>query len=152
MKDRISEIMRSEEMNSGKFAEEIGVQASSISHIMSGRNNPSLDIVSKILERFRGVNAEWLLMGKGNMYKTQNGASKEVIETPLNLFDNTTELLDNKIDESIINSSDASILKSNTIVSSNDLYNSILPTTNNKKIEKIIIFYADKSFDIYEEN
>ena len=70
MKDRISKLLKSEGMTAAKLADEIGVQASGISHILSGRNNPSTDFIVKLLERFRGINAEWLLMGKGNMYKT----------------------------------------------------------------------------------
>jgi transcriptional regulator with XRE-family HTH domain len=70
MKDRIAKLLKSEGMTAAKLADEIGVQASGISHILSGRNNPSTDFIVKLLERFRGINAEWLLMGKGNMYKT----------------------------------------------------------------------------------
>jgi len=56
-------------ISASKFADEIGVQRSSISHILSGRNNPSLDVVQKILKRFPDINPEWLLAGKGPMIK-----------------------------------------------------------------------------------
>ncbi len=69
MKDRIQKILRDESISSSKFADEIGVQRSSISHILSGRNRPSLDFVQKILSRYRNISAEWLLFGRGEMYK-----------------------------------------------------------------------------------
>ncbi|QFZ55893.1 helix-turn-helix transcriptional regulator [Oceanihabitans sp. IOP_32] len=52
--------------SASSFAEEIGVQRSSISHILSGRNKPSLDFVLKILASFPEVELYWLLNGKGH--------------------------------------------------------------------------------------
>lgn len=69
MKDRIIEFLRTENKSSSLFAEEIGVQPSGISHILSGRNNPSLEFVLKMLNRYKYLSAEWLLFGKGPMYK-----------------------------------------------------------------------------------
>lgn len=48
------------------FAEKIGVQRSSISHILSGRNKPSLDFVMKVIHSYPEVELYWLLNGKGN--------------------------------------------------------------------------------------
>ncbi len=70
MKDRINKIMETEGLSPAKFADEIGVQRSSISHILSGRNKPSYDFIIKIMNRFSGINAEWLLTGKGPMIKS----------------------------------------------------------------------------------
>ena len=71
MKDRIIGFLRAENKTSAQFAEEIGVQPSGISHILSGRNNPSLDFVLKMLEKYKFLSTEWLLFGTGNMYKEQ---------------------------------------------------------------------------------
>ena len=68
MVDRIKEILESEGFSYGSFADEIGVQRSSISHKLSGRNNPSLDFIIKTLHRLPKINAEWLLLGNGNMF------------------------------------------------------------------------------------
>jgi len=54
------------EESASSFAEKIGVQRSSISHILSGRNKPSLDFVLKVLSSFPEVELYWLLNGKGN--------------------------------------------------------------------------------------
>ena len=68
MKERILEFLRIENRSSAQFAEEIGVQPSSISHIISGRNNPSLDFVIKMLTKYPDISSDWLLFGKGQMY------------------------------------------------------------------------------------
>jgi transcriptional regulator with XRE-family HTH domain len=69
MKERILEFLRKENKTSAQFAEEINVQPSGISHILSGRNNPSLDFVIKMLEKYSFLSTDWLLFGKGSMYK-----------------------------------------------------------------------------------
>ena len=69
MKERILEFLKNENKTSAQFAEEIGVQPSGISHIISGRNNPSLDFVIKMLEKYSFLSADWLIFGKGSMYK-----------------------------------------------------------------------------------
>jgi transcriptional regulator with XRE-family HTH domain len=69
MKERLLEFLRNENKSSAQLAEEIGVQASGISHILSGRNNPSLDFVLKMLEKYQFLSTDWLLFGKGSMYK-----------------------------------------------------------------------------------
>lgn len=70
MKDRIQAFLQNENKSYAQFADEIGVQASGISHILSGRNNPSLDFVIKMLHRYSSLSAEWLLFGRGPMYNT----------------------------------------------------------------------------------
>jgi len=72
MKERILEFLRAENKTSAQFAEEIGVQPSGISHILSGRNKPSLDFVLKMLEKYKYIAPEWLLFGKGKMYREQS--------------------------------------------------------------------------------
>ncbi|MCI0522639.1 MAG: helix-turn-helix domain-containing protein [Bacteroidales bacterium] len=69
MKERILAFLQSENKSYAQFAEEIGVQPSGISHILSGRNNPSLDFVVKMLHKYTSLSAEWLLFGRGAMYK-----------------------------------------------------------------------------------
>jgi transcriptional regulator with XRE-family HTH domain len=69
MKERIIEFLRSENKTSAQFAEEIGVQPSGISHIISGRNNPSLDFILKMLVKYPSLSSDWLLFGKGDMLR-----------------------------------------------------------------------------------
>ncbi|MCD2258974.1 helix-turn-helix domain-containing protein [Psychroserpens luteolus] len=65
--------------SASSFAEKIGVQRSSISHILSGRNKPSLDFVLKVLSSFPEVELYWLMNGKGNFPSKKNKASSHPI-------------------------------------------------------------------------
>lgn len=71
LRDRILGFLKKENKTSAQFAEEIGVQPSGISHILSGRNNPSLDFIIKMLEKYPYLSSEWLLFGRGPMDKDQ---------------------------------------------------------------------------------
>ena len=65
MKERIEEIMIEAKVTSSQFAKIIGVKQASLSHILTGRNNPSLDVIMKINQAYPGIHLEWLLYGKG---------------------------------------------------------------------------------------
>jgi transcriptional regulator with XRE-family HTH domain len=65
--DRIRKLMELEGLSASAFADQIQVQRSSISHIMAGRNKPSLDFIEKILSAFPEVQAQWLITGTGPM-------------------------------------------------------------------------------------
>jgi len=79
MKERLQDLLKLEQLSPSRFADLIGVQRSSVSHIISGRNKPSFDFLQKTLKAFPGLSAEWLLMGKGNMY-TQQEVMKELFQ------------------------------------------------------------------------
>lgn len=72
MIDRINLIMRAKNITASQFADEINIQRSGMSHIMSGRNKPSLDFVMRVLNRYPEIDTNWLLFGKGEMYKSAN--------------------------------------------------------------------------------
>lgn len=67
---RLEKVIQYYGLSAASFAEKVGVQRSSISHILSGRNKPSLDFVLKILSSFPEVDLYWLLNGKGTFPKT----------------------------------------------------------------------------------
>jgi transcriptional regulator with XRE-family HTH domain len=68
MKERLIQLLDLEQLSPSKFADIIGVQRSSISHVISGRNKPSFDFLQKTLKAFPGLNASWLMLGEGSMY------------------------------------------------------------------------------------
>lgn len=72
---RLQKVIDFYDETASSFAEKIGVQRSSISHILSGRNKPSLDFVMKILQAYPDVELYWLLNGKGNFPKSDNSPS-----------------------------------------------------------------------------
>lgn len=66
---RLEKILEYYSLSASAFADKIGVQRSSLSHLLSGRNKPSLDFILKILDVFPEVDLYWILNGKGNFPK-----------------------------------------------------------------------------------
>ncbi len=62
--DRIKMVMKMNQLNAASFADRIGVQRSNVSHVLTGRNKPSLDFIEKMLIQFPKVNASWLISGQ----------------------------------------------------------------------------------------
>ena len=140
MKERLSKIIAAEGLTSSLLAEELGVQRSGISHILSGRNLPSFDFLLKLLERFPKLNAEWLITGQGSMYKTPDEDSAELF-SPIEKMPLSPTLPELQIDLSRTEN-DIKIFPDDT--SKN------LPRREDKKqIEKMFIFYTDKTFASY---
>ncbi|OBX24157.1 MULTISPECIES: helix-turn-helix domain-containing protein [Bizionia] len=121
---RLEKVIKFHDETASSFAEKIGVQRSSISHILSGRNKPSLDFVMKVLEAFPDVELYWLLNGKGTFPKSET----KIMETPTP----SPSLVSNKNSEKTANQ----ILE--------DL--KTLPSNSSKEIDRIVIFYKDGTF------
>ena len=137
MKNRILEFLRVENKTSAQFAEEIGVQPSGISHIISGRNKPSLDFVLKMLERYKYINPEWLLFGKGKMYREQS------------LPDLFSQIQEQDQEQDSARNRDISVEKV-TLNDTSRLENSKLHDDTAKlSVEKIVWFYNNNSFREY---
>ena len=134
MKDRIEKIIRDEGISSSKFADELGIQRSSISHILSGRNKPSLDVFQRILRKYPNINSDWLILGIGNMYKDSKTIEQKDI---------FSEIQEEKKQEVQIPVESKEIPVKTDILGFDTVKSS-------KEIEKIIIFYSDKTFDIYK--
>lgn len=77
MKDRIIQIMRSTGLSNADFAEKIGISTSSLSHIFSGRNNPSLDMVKRLHKSFPDISLNWIMYGEGEMYEAEKEKEKD---------------------------------------------------------------------------
>ncbi|AUC81332.1 helix-turn-helix transcriptional regulator [Lacinutrix sp. Bg11-31] len=117
--------------SASSFAEKISVQRSSISHILSGRNKPSLEFVLKVLSSFPEVELYWLMNGKGNFPSDKNEEQKvEQKPKPEN---------EDLFSESQTKKNPTEISEVKQI------------TSNSKKeIDRIIIFYKDGSFSNFE--
>ncbi len=77
MQTRIKQILEKEGVTAARFADNIGVQRSSISHLVSGRNNPSLEFIQKVLNFYNNINPDWLILGEGTMYRRKNTPEKQ---------------------------------------------------------------------------
>ena len=92
IKDRIRMIMEREKVPPRVFAETIGVQQSTLSHILNDRNKPSLEVVMKVHQKYDYVNLEWLLYGEGEMMvsEEETSFSSSFDENPVNPSKETT--------------------------------------------------------------
>jgi transcriptional regulator with XRE-family HTH domain len=169
MKERIRTLMTALNFNAGQFADEIGIQKSGMSHILTGRNNPSLDFIQKLLERFPDVNLEWLIMGKGSIYKDSKGefqghkeADSKPFEIEPDLFSgiNRNEITDNQYVTAKISESKPveNPLKRNEPEPNKDQSKEIssnpedrhpgegVPVGMEKSVHRIVFFYSDNTF------
>ncbi|MFY0481044.1 helix-turn-helix domain-containing protein [Flavobacterium sp. PLA-1-15] len=134
---RLEILMEHLGMNASSFADKIGVQRSSISHLLSGRNKPSLDFVMKILDIFPDVNLYWILNGKGNLLKGE--VDYEATLETKNEDDHTPILSSNSSEEKNIEKK----------IEVENLKSKVSEFQNLKKdsdIFKIVFFYKDGSF------
>lgn len=126
---RLQRIMNYYDLNASALADSLGVLRSSISHLLSERNKPSLDFVLKIVDKYPEVDLYWLLYGKGTFPKEEKKAAPTSLPTEIpfpqaNILENST--------------------KETPLATE-------LPVKKEKKqIQKIIFFYEDNSFEIFE--
>lgn len=85
-REKLIKIMQTEGLNAKQFAAEIGVGAGTISNILNGRNNPSHEVMQKVLRRFENISADWLVVDRGPMYRPAPAAPVGEQTTPT-LFD-----------------------------------------------------------------
>ena len=75
MENRIQKIIDEKGISLNAFAQEIGVNRSTISHILTGRNKPSVEVLQKILKRFPSLSPDWLLLGNGGMHAKKESST-----------------------------------------------------------------------------
>lgn len=130
-------------LNASSFAERIHVGRSSISHILSGRNKPSLDFVINTVKEFPEVDLYWLLNGKGTYPKTEQTT--------------TTALSSNSSSENVKGSSVSNKVKEDKNDTSKNLFSPVQLKDNlnetqikkRKNIQKVILIYDDGSFEYF---
>jgi len=157
-KERIEKIMQLEEMNSAVFAAEIGIQGSTLSHILNGRNNPSLDVLKKILNRFRTVSSDWLILGVGSMYRSEKQSQTptlfDLIDESASKSANSEPKIEEKnIPQSLFIQQKTSPILENVSATPQE---SIIPVniplveSATKAVRKIIVYYNDNTFQEFE--
>jgi transcriptional regulator with XRE-family HTH domain len=143
MKERIIELIEYYGLSSSQFAAEIGIQRSAMSHILSGRNKPSLDFVLKVLDRFSEIDTEWLLFGKGQMLRNKNAKENIVTEDLFSKDEDNKGISENKKvenEEKVDLLADMNQKKSSGTEVTEDV----------RSIDKIVFFYKNGKFKVYE--
>jgi transcriptional regulator with XRE-family HTH domain len=149
---KIELLIQAKKLSASQFADTLGIPRSSISHILSGRNKPSLDVVQKILIAFPEIPAEELLDDKRDLSITVS--APKVTSTPTSVTPSLFDAVIPSASESPKNS-----LAEQTIVQSNlrrpresnpkAVVTAVAPATTAhlaKKIERVLIFYTDGTF------
>lgn len=135
IKDRLAHILRAKNLSASQFAELMEIQPSNVSHLLNGRNNPSLDFLIKLKELFPEYSFDWIIMGKKPITINE--------PTPLSSDENQIKFEENVEDEEskeVIQEIDPMEIDENTNF-----------VRRNGKIEKMILVYADKTFEILEK-
>lgn len=157
MNNRIKEIIASEHLSDGEFADLVGIKRSTLSHCLSGRNDVSKDIITKIHNAYPYISINWLMFGEGdsgissknslttnlfNSFEYSNTESNVDSEygkdLPLNIPINHPQKTDNQV--------------STTEIVAKNISSEIEKIVyKEKKIEKIMVFYSDNTFEVFEK-
>ena len=145
MKDRIKKIMDSEDLSAARFADRLEINRAVVSHILNGRNNPSLDVVTKILSEMNYINPDWLLQGVGSMYKDGYRRKEEIDRS---LF--STEAINAEDDTDKTEYAEEKSLKNaEKAVKSTDSEGVSPVSVNDRKVKQIIVYYDDNTFETF---
>jgi len=144
MNSRLQRFLDAENITQSQLAEKLGVAKASISHILAGRNKPGFDFIQSMAQCYPDMNLDWLIAGKGKMYKSQTTApvtqrpeepqisaqgrtSGQLFDTQEpGLFPNETESVDNKPQKEQVSPAES--------------------TPAPPRISKILVFYDNGTF------
>lgn len=153
MEARIRKFIEYKGISPSELADAIGVQRSNVTHVLKGRNKPSFQFIEKLLQIYPEINAKWLLLGEGKMIE---GTTK-----PATLFDAVTK----PASDPIISEKRSEVAEINNLFSQkspepvlpppviekekleNELYDSFFGSE--KPIERLIVFFKDQTFKVY---
>ena len=157
MNNRIKEIIASENLSDGEFADLVGIKRSTLSHCLNGRNDVSKDIITKIHKAYPYISINWLMFGEGDSgLSSKSYSSSNLFDSFENSEGDSTddgkyvkdfELNTPKIDTQSINKQQDNINK-NVFVDVSQIANL---SVSEKKIEKIMVFYSDSTFEVFEK-
>jgi transcriptional regulator with XRE-family HTH domain len=135
-------------LNASSFADKIGVQRSSLSHLLSGRNKPSLDFILKILDVYPDIDLYWILNGTGSFPKNMHAENldkpletipKQISPTPINSEINSEDLFAEAKNANLTNVFEVKQTKKETTIEE----------SISGEIEKIVFFYKNGTFKVF---
>ena len=126
MNKRLQQFLSAENISQSQFAEIIGVAKASVSHIVAGRNKPGFDFIESMARHFPKLNLEWLVSGRGRMYKDF------AAEIPYDSMESERNL----------DSQEEKIVSNNTESAENQ--------DDKPRITKVVIFYDNGTFKEFQ--
>ena len=122
-RERIEKVKDALGLTARQFAAEIRVQPGTISNMMAGRNNPSLEVMKRIMERYPTLNPEWLIAGRGEIWRTEPGKEP-------GLFDGIAPEARNKVVRAAAQKEEPQVI-----------------AAPQKKIGRIVVYYTDGTYE-----
>jgi plasmid maintenance system antidote protein VapI len=157
MNNRIKEIISSEHLSDGEFADIVGIKRSTLSHCLNGRNDVSKDIIIKIHKAYPYISINWLMFGEGESGLSLKSVSASNLFDSLSNSDEEADFVDEYGKDFELNTPIIDAQKRN-----NQTYNQQKSVVEDvaqiakialpeKKIEKIMVFYSDNTFEVFEK-
>lgn len=154
MNSRLEQFLAAENISQSQFADTINVARASVSHILAGRNKPGWDFLNSMMEHYPNLNIEWLMNGKGKMYKTMMVEKPQAAPTPEanpapDLFSQPVvqEMpVQTPRESNIARTSAGRETNIEATKSQDSPAGPIQVIDNQRKISKIVVFYDDNTF------
>lgn len=143
IKDRLAHIIRAKNLTATQFAEMMQIQPSNVSHLLSGRNKPSLDFLIKLKDVFPEYSFDWIILGKkpitiSDRQQVLKEDTFNTIDLSQNIENNTFDGLLNMVEDNIATSE----------IMEDKMYS--VQSNQPKKVKQIIYIYEDHTFEMYE--
>ncbi len=152
MKEKFQQFMIQEGLNASRLAEMLGIQPAAISHLLSGRNKPSFDLLQKLFHKFPRLNPDWLLLDSDQMYRPTDtaGSLHEQQETLFPVSADTNSI--DKISENRGNVGQLHESARDSNISDQSVGEFISShSRDGMQIERIVVFYSDKTFESFSQ-
>ena len=141
IKDRLAHIIRAKNLTATQFAEMMQIQPSNVSHLLSGRNKPSLDFLIKLKDVFPEYSFDWIILGKKpiTISERQPIAKAEVDFTEIK------QTVDNDYEKGLFDFVGENYLN-NVLEEKSDP----IQSNSKKQVKQLIYVYEDHTFEIYD--
>lgn len=151
MNDRLKRFLEMEGLSPARFAEELGIQRSGVTHLLDGRNKPSFGFIQKMMLAYPDLNYEWLILGKGRPYKgdasaknpAANVSEPELFMEPEDIGTAENEDFTSDYQELADEKQPTQPLENPIIASAP----AVSPSRTAKKIARIIVFFNDGTYE-----
>lgn len=146
MNTRLKQFLAAENITQAQFADTIDVVRASVSHVLSGRNNPSYDFIRAIMLHYPSLNMEWLMFGKGKMYKEP---VKESSNEEMLLFEDQISPAEDVGSARYEDASAPTIdspLKTETSNEIKTIIKEVQVSAAQRKVSKILVLFDDGSY------
>ena len=153
MNTRLKQFLAAENISQAQFADTIKVVRASVSHVLSGRNNPGYDFIKAIMTAYPSLNMEWLILGKGKMYREPLSDATTVASEPdfgpiynePNLFE------DYNLPEETVHPDSNSAARPQTTAEPTQVQSTFLqqmhqPEIKQRKVVKVTVFFDDGTY------